>query len=61
MAKRQDGEKPTNWCFDGSLGDVGGVASAEAWKAGNLFRVAWMRPVAATSGPEFRGYRGIKA
>jgi len=60
MSKKQEAGEPRVWCFDGSLPDEG-TLGAEAWRAGKLFRAAWGRPVAASSGPEYRGYRGIRA
>lgn len=43
-------------CFDGSL-DVKDSPSYHAAKAINLTWAAWRLPVAAASGPQFRGYR----
>ena len=59
MGKGKEAKEARNWCFDGSAGDAAGPESSGAWKSIELFRMAWGRPVAASPGPEYRGYRRI--
>lgn len=56
MEKKEEAAK--NWCFDGSL-PSDGIGGERAERLGKLFRSAWTRPVAASTGPAYQGYRRI--